>query len=270
MSSALCIGDNCIDNYLPPMNQKFIGGNALNTAVHMKNAGCAVAYMGAVGNDEEGRLMLETLSRKGIDVSHCQVFPTHTACTKVQLDPDGDRHFLHEDLGPTSSLRIDEEALQYIRQHKLVHNTWLGGTENYLQSFHSKTGNLVSMDFGERYEDEFIEKTIQFVDIAFFSTVPGHRAEAENLARQMSSRGPRLVVVTLGDEGSLAYDGKVFYQPAVATKVVDTLGAGDTFIATFLAYRIEERSIPECMQLAAEAAARTCSLFGAWEGSRIS
>jgi fructoselysine 6-kinase len=47
MSNALCIGDNCIDRYLPPMNLHFIGGNALNTAVHMKLAGCDVSYMGA-------------------------------------------------------------------------------------------------------------------------------------------------------------------------------------------------------------------------------
>ena len=49
MSIALCIGDNCIDRYLPPMDQRFVGGNALNTAVHMKLAGCDVSYLGAVG-----------------------------------------------------------------------------------------------------------------------------------------------------------------------------------------------------------------------------
>lgn len=270
MRTALCIGDNCIDCYLPPMNQKFIGGNALNTAVHMKNAGCAVSYMGAVGNDEEGRIMLETLAKRDIDVSHCQVFPTQTAFTKVQLDPDGERHFLHEDLGPAASLRIDKDTLSYIHQHQLVHNTWLGGTEEYLEAFHNHASNKVSMDFGERYDNAFIEKTIQHVDIAFFSTVPGHRSEAENLARQMAARGPELVVVTLGDEGSLVYNGQFYYQPAISTKVVDTLGAGDTFIGTFLAHWVSEKSLPQCMELAARAAAQTCTVFGAWEGSRLS
>lgn len=270
MSTALCIGDNCIDYYLPPMNQKFIGGNALNTAVHMKKAGCTVAYMGAVGNDDEGNKMLDTLSREGIDVSHCQIFPTKTACTMVQLDSDGDRHFIHEDRGPITSLRIDQNALEYIRQHKLIHNTWMGGTEDYLSSFHNKSGNIISMDYGERYENQFVDKTIEFVNMAFFSMAPGHQSEAECFAREISTRGPSLVVVTLGNDGSLVYDGQLFFQKAIQTEVVDTLGAGDTFIATFLAHWIAEKPVAECMQLAAKAAAYTCSVFGAWEGSLLS
>ncbi|MHC1783987.1 MAG: PfkB family carbohydrate kinase [Anaerolineaceae bacterium] len=269
MKKALCIGDNCIDFYLPPMNQKFIGGNALNTAVHMKKAGCAVAYMGAVGDDEEGRVMLETLALRRIDVSHCQTFPSKTACTMVQLDPKGDRHFIHEDRGPVTSLRIDQDAINYIHQHDLIHNTWLGGTEGFLKSFHNDTGNKISMDYGERHSKDFVNATIRDVDIAFFSMPPGMRSEAETFSREISTRGPGLVIITLGDSGSLAYNGQFHYQKAVETRVVDTLGAGDTFIATFLAHLLAEKPIDECMRLAAEAAAHTCMVFGAWQGSLL-
>jgi fructoselysine 6-kinase len=269
MKKALCIGDNCIDIYGPPMNKKFIGGNALNAAIHMKYAGCPVAYMGAVGDDEDGRVMLQTLDRRQIDVSQCQVFPGKTASTMVELDANGDRHFIHEDRGPILSLKVDQAALDYIRGHDLVHNTWLGGTERYLENFRNAGNNKVSMDFGERHGIEFVDQTIGFVDIAFFSVAPACRDEAERICPEMIARGPQLVVVTLGHDGSLAYDGAFHYQEAVPTEVIDTLGAGDTYIATFLAHWLVEKPLDDCMQKAAAAAAHTCTLFGAWEGSLL-
>lgn len=269
MSIALCIGDNCIDRYLPPMNQCFVGGNALNTAVHMKLAGCNVSYMGAVGEDDDGRAILDVLAKKQIDVSHCQIYPTNTAYTTVQIAEDGNRYFLHEDRGATVNLQIDEAVLDYIHGFKLVHNTWLGGTEGYLDAFHNHSGNYVSMDFGERYSKDFIDKTIQYVDVAFFSTNSDEHSIAEKVAKTMYQRGPKLVVVTMGSKGSIAYDGHVTFQPAEEVEVVDTLGAGDTFIATFLAHWVTGKAIDQCMALASKAAAHTCTIFGAWEGSRL-
>jgi len=233
MSNALCIGDNCIDCYLSPKHERFFGGNALNTAVYLKLAGCDVSYMGAVGQDSDGKAILNALEARGIDVSHCQVYPVNTAYTKVQLDKEGNRIFLHEDRGATIKLCIDKEVLNYIHNFTVVHNTWLGSTEDYLKSFHNGKGNIVSMDFGERYTEDFIDKTIANVDIAFFSTNPGAQDHAESLARRMHQRGPQLVVVTMGNDGSIAFDGQqMFFQPAYKVEVVDTLGAGDTFIAT--------------------------------------
>jgi fructoselysine 6-kinase len=126
------------------------------------------------------------------------------------------------------------------------------------------------MDYGERYSEEFIDKTIQYIDLAFFSTNPGEHAIAETLAKRMFTRGPELVVVTMGSEGALAYDGHFTFQPAQKIDVVDTLGAGDTFIATFLSHWIMGKSVADSMALASVAAAHTCSIFGAWEGSQLS
>lgn len=269
MSKVLCIGDSAIDVYLPPKSQKFIGGNALNTAVHLKDAGCDVSFMGALGNDKEGKWILDSLAKKGIDISHSQIIQESTPIVKVQLDENGERHFLHDGPRLIPHLCIDQKDLQYIWQHKLVHNTWLGGTEAYLSSFHGCESTLVTMDYGEHPKNEFVEKTIRFVDIAFFSAAPGRRIEAEAQARQIHGLGPRLVVITMGNEGSIAFDGKIYYQNAFPTKIVDSLGAGDAFIATFLAHWLKEESIPRCLEQATWSASRCCGFYGAWEGSQI-
>jgi fructoselysine 6-kinase len=73
-----------------------------------------------------------------------------------------------------------------------------------------------------------------------------------------------VVVVTLGKQGSLAYDGQIYYQPSLPTTPVDTLGAGDTFIAVFLAGWLKGKARSEALADAARGAAQTCTHLGAW------
>ena len=265
-SIAVCIGDNCIDNYLPPIDRKFIGGNALNVAVHLQQGGIPTAYVGFVGDDMEGKIILDGLKSKGIDVSHVQVLTGRTAQSYIRLSSEGDREFVHEDLGEKESFSIDELTLRFILRHRLVHNTWLGGSESYLPQLKETSDLVVSFDYGERCPPEFIEETISYVDIAFFSLPEFRAEEASKLAHHMRTRGPRLVVVTMGKKGSLAYDGEHEYlQHAFPVQVVDTLGAGDAYIGTFLASWLKGESIPEGMERAAKVAAHTCTHLGAWE-----
>jgi len=83
--------------------------------------------------------------------------------------------------------------------------------------------------------------------------------------KDIHSKGPKIVVVTLGNKGSVAYDGKEFiFQDIIETKVVDTLGAGDSFIAGFLKGILNKSSINESMLLGAKTASKTLKYFGAW------
>jgi len=265
--SAVCVGDNCVDFYLPPINRRYIGGNAVNLAVHLCRAGIPTAYIGAVGDDADGELTLHKLREEGVDVSYVQIVPGQTATTHIRLTPSGERQFIHEYLGPRPILELDELTLNFISQHSLVHNTMAGGTEAYLSHFSRVAGLMVSVDYGERSHPEFIACTLPFVDLAFFSMNEDQRSEAEELAHSKFSQGPCLVVVTLGSGGSLAYNGDLYYQPAIPVRVVDTLGAGDSYIGTFLAYWLKGAEIPVCMQNASAAAAETCTHFGGWSQS---
>ena len=72
MIKIACVGDNCVDFY-DNTNEAFPGGNPVNVAVYVRRLGGESAYLGAVGTDDHGRLMLDALSGKGVDVSHVQV-----------------------------------------------------------------------------------------------------------------------------------------------------------------------------------------------------
>jgi fructoselysine 6-kinase len=161
-------------------------------------------------------------------------------------------------------LSLDPQTINFIMTHRLIHTSQLGGAEQYLAQFRHSQNSLVSMDYGERSATDFITRTIGFVDLAFFSLPEELAHQAQEKASQLFNMGPRLVVITLGREGSLAFDGEVFHQAAIPVEVVDTLGAGDRYIGVFLASWLQQKPIPECMRMAAQAAALTCTHYGAW------
>ena len=199
--SAVCVGDNCVDDYLPPVDRQFIGGNAVNVAVYLRKAGIPAAYVGVVGEDAEGSLTLSKIDGQGVDVSHVRVLPGRTAASQIRLTSSRERQFIHETLGPQPVLQLDEPTLEFICRHSLVHNTMAGGTEAYLPRFQQAGGLVVSMDYGERSDPDFIARTLLYIDLAFFSMPEDQRGAAEQLARSKQSAGPRLVVVTLGRRG---------------------------------------------------------------------
>ena len=67
--------------------------------------------------------------------------------------------------------------------------------------------------------------------------------------KKIQSYGPKLVTATMGEEGSLCYNGEFFYSCGIVPvkNVVNTVGAGDSYIAGFTKAMLEGRSIPECM-----------------------
>ena len=267
--NAVCVGDNCIDYYLPPINQKFVGGNAVNVAYYLQKAGIPTAYVGTVGDDTDGSVIINQLREQNLDLTHIRRIAGITAQTHIRISEERDREFVFEHPGPEESLSLDQGAIDFILQHRLIHSTFLGKSESYLPSFKRSDNNLLSFDFGERYTPDFIEKTIEYVDLAFFSIPETAASSALELASQMYTRGPQIVVVTMGRKGSLVFNGNQYVHSAVQVDVKDTLGAGDSYIGTFLANWIQGTKISICMDLASEAAAMTCTHFGAWRQNKI-
>ena len=87
----LAIGDNCIDDYIV-QHKKYVGGCSVNFSIYMQELGNESAYLGIVGNDENGHLVADTMEKRKVDISHLKVKKGQTAVTKIELI-DGDRKF---------------------------------------------------------------------------------------------------------------------------------------------------------------------------------
>lgn len=253
-SEVAAVGDNCIDRYGPPISLSTVGGNALNVAVQLRRAGLRSAYFGAVGGDHAGRQTIARLRENDVDISGVHVRPGTTAFTELSRDAAGDRIILLEDFGVCRVYRPDAADYERLRRMRHVHLGWLdddGETKHRLAAM----GVPVSQDLA-------VNRGAAALDIAFASAGPS-RGEAKRLLDEALAQGARLVVVTMGVLGSLASDGHSLIEVAAkATHVLDTLGAGDTLIAGFLAGRLAGLALPDCLAAGRDAAAETCTHFG--------
>lgn len=257
------VGDNCIDEYFRT-NQLYPGGNAVNVSVYVARMGYRASYVGVVGDDPNGELIRRALERKGVDLSHLHTSPGKTAVTKVELR-DGERVFRGYDEGVLAGFRLTEDDLSFLQEHDLVATALWGRIEKDLPRLKQR-GIPTAFDFGDKYGSAVVDVAIPWVDYAFFSAEGLREGEIEPFLKEMKARGPKIVTVTQGERGSTAFDGGKFVRCGIVPcDVVDTMGAGDSFIAGFLVSLLEGKPLKECMEKGAQSSSMTLQYFGAWE-----
>ncbi|SCZ03185.1 fructoselysine 6-kinase [Alkaliphilus peptidifermentans] len=255
----VAVGDNCIDFY-NILNKGYPGGNAVNFAVYMQKLGIASSYVGVVGNDDNGDIIIDSMKNQGVNISRVHRKEGRTAITQVELI-NNDRILGEYDEGVFKEFTLSEEDISYIQKHDLIHSAIWGKVDKY---FHKFGGMITSFDYADKLDSQIVEDSLPFVDYAFFS-YQRHDEYIRDYIQKVKSKGPKVVVATLNRNGSIAYDGnKMYYIPSIPTKVIDTLGAGDSFIAGFMYGILKDNSIEECLKIGTEYASKTITYFGAW------
>jgi fructoselysine 6-kinase len=254
MRTALAtVGDNCIDRYLP-FGRSAVGGNAVNVAVHLARMGWPCAYFGAVGADPEGERTRAVLAANGVDLSHLVVLPGRTPYTDLDVDAEGDRIIAYEDFGVCADYQPSAADIEALRGKAHVHVGWLKNARRLRASL-AGSGVTFSQDVAVNAEDGGL-------DVAFGSA--GSSMERAKLElRKLLDAGNRVAVVTCGALGSIASDGREIVTAGIRpVEVVDTTGAGDTFIAGFLGAWLRKEPLAACLDAGSAAAAETCRHIG--------
>jgi len=256
------VGDVCVDAY-ESLGQYYIGGNPINVAVYLKRLGEDASYMGIVGDDKYGRVVVDRLTEKEVDISHLKQKSGSTAVTKVEI-VDGNRVFTDYIEGVMVDFKLTEEDIDFLCSHDLVISGIWGKIEDDLAIMKEK-GVPIAFDFSDQPTHPIVEKAIGDVTFAFFSDDNGDTPELREFMKEMQAKGPELVVTTMGPKGSLCYDGKEFYKfGTVSCPVVDTMGAGDSFIAGFLRGIMKGEDILSSMKSGAKNSSVTLGYQGAW------
>ena len=159
---------------------------------------------------------------------------------------------------------FDEEDIEFAAEHDLVHTALWGKAENTLPKIAAK-GIPIAFDYADRLDHPLVEETLPYVTYGFYSYHEGRDAKIEEFLKDKVSRGMKIAVVTFGEDGSLAWDGERFYVGGIEkAEVVNTVGAGDSFIAGFLYGILNGKSIDECLKKGAEVAASVVQVFEPW------
>lgn len=259
-SRLVVVGENVMDllptRHGPDVLRAVPGGGPANTAVAASRLGVPTRFLSRIGNDAFGGLIRERLLTEGLDPRGLVAADEPSALALATLGPDGAARydFRMDDAadwrwGPDdlpASLDPEVTAL-HAASIALFREPGATLVEAMLRREHARGQVTVTLDPNIRHDvigDPDTARSLVFrhaaqahvvkasdEDLAFlYPNLPPARA-----ARAIAALGPALVVVTMGAEGALALLHEIEVTvPAPKTDVVDTVGAGDSFMGALL------------------------------------
>jgi len=252
------------------------GGSAANTIVGLARLNVETAYIGKIGDDGEGRILLKDFEREGVGTELIVRGKGRSGSAMIFVDDAGNRAIL-VDPGVNDTLKYEEIDVDKAKKYGLVHLTSFI-CKNGLDSLNSQKRIVeefesVSFDPGMPYAERGLndmEKILKHTTIFLPS-----RQEIEILfgvdyktaAERCLDMGIEVVAVKLGSKGCWvkSKDREVEVKP-FSVKVVDTTGAGDAFNAGFIYGFLRGKSIEECGRMGNYVASMCIQKFGAREG----
>lgn len=263
MKRLVCFGSCCIDYYSNLDGGKaFVGGGPLNTAVYAAETGLPVSLISCIGNDPYSDMILQYLQQKQIDLSHLHRAEGKTACTGIRIAGNDSELCTYEE-GVLKQFRLSEDDIAFIKNHDAaVFDLW-SRQEDFLPAIRSD-GLLLAFDAADRPDDPAAVKAQEYCDLFFFLC----EEDSESVVGQMLEilrRGPSLVIALCGARGSICMDknGIHRYQITPEKEIVDTVGAVDCYIASFLKEWLEGKEVEECMRTASAAVLPVLQFYGA-------
>ncbi|MBR5485770.1 MAG: ribokinase [Oscillospiraceae bacterium] len=245
----------------------FCGGKGLNQSIALACAGCPVSMAGKVGKD--GDMLIERLKEKGVDTSFVRQTQGESGHAVIQVDESGQNSIL---LFGGANREIDEAFIDEVLNNFQAGDFLLLQNEisgmPYIMSQAKKRGMIIVLN-PSPMDDSLKKSGLENVDWFLLNEIEGEQLTGESeprlICEALSKMYPKSkTVLTLGEKGSVCFDGENYTEQAVyPTKVVDTTAAGDTFTGYFLAGLLQGQQIPEIMDMASRACSITVSREGA-------
>jgi ribokinase len=223
------------------------GGSAANTVAGLARLGARCGFVGAVGNDAEGRIMLDDFEKFNVDTTGITVLESaRTGVIIGFVDSKGERT-LYPYPGANSMLGEENMDYSYAEKAKILHITSFVDSKQMLLQKRLVTeleDVKISFSPGDLYVKKGMNALMPFIKKSSVIFLNANEAiqltgkKYKEACLMLTDKGAGIVAVTLGGKGSYVTDGvESFEVPARKTKVLDTTGAGDAFAAGFL-YRM--------------------------------
>ena len=263
---------------------KKIGGAPANFAYHVSQFGLPSCVVSAVGDDALGKEIVENFTSKGLN-QLIEVVQYPTGTVQVEIDSAGVPQYEIKENVAWDNIPFTARLEQLAKRTKAVcfgslaqRNVVSRNTINrFLDAMPQSDDSLVVFDINLRqgfYNQEILCNSIrrcnilkindeELVTVSRLFGYPG--IDFQDSCRTLLDRyNLKMLILTCGVNGSYVFTpGNVSFQPTPKVEVADTVGAGDSFTAAFIASILKGKSVREAHSLAVQTSAYVCTNKGA-------
>jgi ribokinase len=263
------------------------GGSAANTVYGLARLGVSTGFIGVVGDDEDGGLLLQSFKEAGVDTGHVAVKTGQKTGLALCLSDGLGRRSIYVLPGANSHLTSDDIDLEYIHHARILH----------ISSFADESGFRIMLELAVRLGPEIkisfspgalyaargleaLKPVLAHTHILFLNHDEISQLTGQDIktgAEVCLTRGCRVVAVTLGKgndiggkpaTGYIRTEDREYLVEAAGEEMdaVDTTGAGDAFATGFLYGWLRGRGLDECGRLGDTVARFSIARTGAREG----
>lgn len=275
MTRVLVIGESLVDVVRDGGSEsRHAGGSPMNVAYGLAQLGVEASLLTRIGRDDDGALIQKHLARAGVALLPASLRdePTSTAIATIGADRAASYEF-----DVTWDLDVVDAAADWVHVGSIA--TFLAPGADVIEDYLATCGKvsydpniraaLIPADARERFE-----RVARLTTVLKLSDEDGRWLypdldEAE-LLDLLLGFGPAVVAITRGADGAaVATSEQRFDVPAVRVTVADTVGAGDSFMAAFIACLLDGTTADAAARAAIAAAAITVSRVGAQPPTRV-
>lgn len=263
---------------------KKIGGAPANFAYHISRFGLNSRVVSAIGDDELGHEIIDNFNANGLNQLIATVpFPTGTV--QVEVDANGipqydiKENVAWDNIPYTNELEALAQGTVAVCFGSLAQRNEVSRAtiKRFLDAMPKTDETLIVFDINLRqhfYTTEVLTESIKRCNILkindeelitisniFDLPIDNCKAACQTLIERFDLR---ILILTCGTFGSYVFTrDDVSFLPTPKVKVADTVGAGDSFTAAFVASILKGKSISEAHTAAVETSAFVCSQYGA-------
>lgn len=263
---------------------KKIGGAPANFAYHVSQFGLPSCVVSAIGDDALGKEIIENFTSKGLDQLIAEV-PYPTGTVQVEIDQTGIPLYDIKENVAWDNIPYTEHLDALAKRTKAIcfgslaqRNVVSRNTINhFLDTMPKDDDSLIVFDVNLRqgfYNKKILCKSMQNCNILKIND-----EELITVSRMfgypsidlqdkcwilLGKYNLKMLILTCGINGSYVFTpGNVSFQPTPKVEVADTVGAGDSFTAAFIASILKGKSVTEAHSIAVKTSAYVCTQKGA-------
>ena len=283
MDNKLIVGiGEALWDVLPEGNK--LGGAPANFAYHVSQFGLDSCVVSAIGEDRLGEEIIEQLNERDVK-RHIDTVPYPTGTVQVELDQDGvpqydiKENVAWDNIPYTAALEAIAERTRAVCFGSLAQRSIVSRTtiNRFLDAIPASNDPLIVFDINLRqgfYTKETLCKSMEqcnilkindeeLVTVSRLFGYPGIDLQ-DKCWILLGKYNLKMLILTCGINGSYVFTpGNVSFQPTPVVEVADTVGAGDSFTAAFIASILKGKSIAAAHATAVNVSAYVCTQNGA-------